>query len=55
MGLFTAIKRLRAVYGRIADRLARPTLVFSRHLFVSPRITVDGERIAAVLERLLVR
>ena len=28
----------------IADRLARPTLVFSRHLFVSPRITVDGDR-----------
>ncbi len=28
----------------IADRLARPTLVFSRHLFVSPRIAVDGDR-----------
>ncbi len=28
----------------IAARLASPTLVFSRHLFVKPRITVDGER-----------
>jgi len=28
----------------IAARLARPTLTFSRHLFVKPRIEVDGDR-----------
>jgi hypothetical protein len=28
----------------IADRLAEPTLTFSRHLFVKPRIRVDGDR-----------
>jgi hypothetical protein len=28
----------------IARRLAEPTLVFSRHLFVTPRIDVDGDR-----------
>src|SRR5580704_2788546 len=28
----------------IAARLARPTLTFSRHLFVKPRIDVDGDR-----------
>ena len=28
----------------IATRLAAPTLVFSRHFFVTPRIEVDGER-----------
>jgi SnoaL-like domain len=28
----------------IADRLAEPTLTFSRHLFVKPRLTVDGDR-----------
>ena len=28
----------------IAARLAAPTLVFSRHLFVKPRIDVDGDR-----------
>ena len=28
----------------IASRLARPTLTFSRHLFVKPRIEVDGDR-----------
>ena len=28
----------------IAERLAEPTLTFSRHLFVKPRITVDGDR-----------
>jgi SnoaL-like domain len=28
----------------IAARLARPTLSFSRHLFVKPRIDVDGDR-----------
>jgi hypothetical protein len=28
----------------IADRLARPTLTFARHLFMKPRITVDGDR-----------
>ncbi len=28
----------------IAARLAAPTLVFSRHFFVTPRIAVDGER-----------
>jgi hypothetical protein len=31
----------------IADRLARPTLDFSRHLFVKPRISVDGDRARA--------
>jgi hypothetical protein len=31
----------------IAARLAEPTLVFSRHLFVQPRIVVDGERATA--------
>jgi hypothetical protein len=30
--------------GQIAARLAEPTLVFSRHLFVQPRLTVDGDR-----------
>jgi hypothetical protein len=29
---------------QIAARLAEPTLVFSRHLFVQPRLTVDGDR-----------
>lgn len=28
----------------IAARLAEPTLTFSRHLFVKPRIEVDGDR-----------
>ena len=28
----------------IAARLAEPTLAFSRHLFVKPRIEVDGDR-----------
>jgi hypothetical protein len=28
----------------IADQLRRPTLIFSRHLFVKPRIEVDGDR-----------
>lgn len=28
----------------IAARLAEPTLVFSRHFFVGPRIVVDGDR-----------
>jgi len=28
----------------IADRLCRPTLDFARHLFVRPRIRVDGDR-----------
>ncbi len=27
----------------IADRLAEPTLVFARHLFMKPRITVEGD------------
>ena len=27
----------------IAERLAAPTLVFSRHLFVKPRLDVDGD------------
>ncbi len=27
----------------IAERLARPTLRFSRHLFVKPRLTIDGD------------
>jgi len=33
--------------GEIASRLAEPTLVFSRHLFVKPRIEVDGDRASA--------
>ena len=28
----------------IAERLAQPTLVFSRHLFVQPRLAVEGDR-----------
>ncbi len=28
----------------IAHRLAQPTLTFARHLFMKPRITVDGDR-----------
>jgi hypothetical protein len=28
----------------IADQLRQPSLIFSRHLFVNPRIEVDGER-----------
>ncbi|MHB8497704.1 MAG: nuclear transport factor 2 family protein [Acidimicrobiales bacterium] len=37
---------LGAVIGRsaIAERLASPTLTFARHLFVKPRISVDGNR-----------
>ncbi len=31
----------------IAARLAAPTLTFSRHLFVKPRIAVDGDRARA--------
>jgi hypothetical protein len=31
----------------IAARLAEPTLVFSRHLFVQPRIVVHGDRATA--------
>jgi hypothetical protein len=31
----------------IAARLAAPTLDFSRHLFVKPRISVEGDRAAA--------
>jgi len=31
----------------IADRLRTPTLSFSRHLFVKPRIEVDGDRASA--------
>jgi SnoaL-like domain len=31
----------------IAARLAEPTLIFSRHLFVMPRIEVDGDRASA--------
>jgi hypothetical protein len=31
----------------IADRLRRPTLTFSRHLFVKPLIEVDGDRAQA--------
>ena len=27
----------------IADRLRKPTLTFSRHLFIKPRISVDGD------------
>jgi SnoaL-like domain len=54
VGLFTDDARwdggpvLGAATGRraIAERLANPTLVFSRHLFVKPRIEVDGDRAA---------
>src|SRR6202035_1992994 len=28
----------------IADRMRRPTLTFSRHLFVKPRVRVEGDR-----------
>jgi len=40
---------LGVAHGRveIAARLAQPTLVFSRHLFVKPRIDIDGERASA--------
>ena len=40
---------LGAVTGRdaIAARLREPTLVFSRHLFVMPRVQVDGDRASA--------
>ena len=40
---------LGSVTGRdaIAGRLASPRLAFSRHLFVKPRIEVDGERATA--------
>lgn len=40
---------LGAVTGRaaIAERLASPTLTFARHLFVKPRISVDGDRASA--------
>jgi hypothetical protein len=31
----------------IADRLRAPTLAFSRHLFMKPRIEVDGDRARA--------
>jgi len=31
-------------HSQIADRLAEPTLVFSRHLFVKPQIEVQGDR-----------
>lgn len=31
----------------IADRLRKPTLVFSRHLFLKPRIRVSGDTAAA--------
>jgi hypothetical protein len=36
----------------ISTRLAEPTLVFSRHLFVRPRIEVDGDRASARWELL---
>ena len=39
-------RRLGVARGRdeIAARLAASTLVFSRHLFVKPRLDVDGDR-----------
>ena len=40
-GRWLGVARGRA---EIAARLAAPTLVFSRHLFVKPRIDVDGDR-----------
>ena len=45
---------LGSVQGRaaIADRLRTPTLVFSRHHFVTPRIEVDGDRASARWELL---
>lgn len=36
----------------IAARLAEPTLVFSRHLFVQPRLIVDGDRASGTWELL---
>jgi ATP-dependent DNA helicase DinG len=43
LGLFTAIRRLRAVHGRIADRLARSGLpVYARHVYpIDPGTLVD--------------
>ncbi len=45
-GVWDGGPTLGRVTGRaaIAERLARPTLTFSRHLFVKPEITVDGDR-----------
>ena len=45
-GLWDGGPALGSVRGRksIAARLAEPTLVFSRHLFVKPRIDVSGDR-----------
>ncbi len=45
-GVWDGGPRLGAVTGRraIAERLRRPTLAFSRHLFVKPRIEVEGDR-----------
>ena len=45
-GVWDGGPRLGQQVGRpaIASRLARPTLTFSRHLFVKPRIEVDGDR-----------
>ncbi|MGA2519363.1 MAG: nuclear transport factor 2 family protein [Acidimicrobiales bacterium] len=48
-GVWDGGPSLGAVVGRdaIAARLADPTLVFSRHLFVNPRITVDAGGVTA--------
>jgi hypothetical protein len=45
-GVWDAGPALGVARGRdeIAARLAAPTLVFSRHLFVKPRLEVDGDR-----------
>jgi len=48
-GIWDGGPGLGSVQGRdaIAARLRTPTLSFSRHLFTSPRIEVDGERASA--------
>ena len=53
-GIWDGGPGLGAVQGRpaIAERLRTPTLVFSRHLFVTPRVEVDGDRASARWELL---
>jgi hypothetical protein len=48
-GIWDGGAGLGAVVGRaaIAARLRKPTLAFSRHLFVKPRIQVNGDRARA--------
>ncbi len=51
-GIWDGGPGLGSVQGRdaIAARLRTPTLSFSRHLFTSPRIEVDGDRASSALE-----